>query len=286
MLQIQDMLIKYNYSKRTSVIKYIVIHTTGNTSKGAGVKNHFNYFNGGNRNASADYFVDDSNIARFVKDINYAWHCGDGSGKYGITNNNSLGIELCVNSDGNFKKTIDNAIDLVKYLMNKYNIGIDNVVQHYDASRKNCPKELREGKEGITWSVFKQRLINNSDELYRVRKSWSDAESQIGAFKNLESAKELADKNPGYNVFNSKGENVYPIDNILYRVVVGTFANRDNANAQIAKLKNSGFDSFLMTYENKFRVICGTFSNKDNAIERQNKLKVAGFNSFIAAYNA
>ena len=214
MLQIQDMLIKYNYSKRTNTIKYIVIHTTGNTSKGAGVKNHFNYFNGGDRQSSADYFVDDSNIARFVKDTNYAWHCGDGSGQYGITNNNSLGIEFCVNSDGDFKKTVSNAIDLVKYLMNKYNIGIDNVVQHWNASRKNCPKELREGKDGITWAVFKQRLTssNNSDELYRVRKSWSDVQSQIGAFKNLDLAKDLADKNPGYSVFNSKGEKVYPID--------------------------------------------------------------------------
>ncbi len=73
--------------------------------------------------------------------------------------------------------------------------------------------------------------------------------------------------------------------NILYRVVVGTFASRDNANTQITKLKAAGFDSFLMAYEGKFRVICGTFSNKDNAIERQNKLKVAGFDSFIAIYS-
>ena len=36
MLPIQKMLIKYNYSKRTAAIKYIVVHTTGNTSKGAG----------------------------------------------------------------------------------------------------------------------------------------------------------------------------------------------------------------------------------------------------------
>lgn len=48
-----------------------------------------------------------------------------------------------------------------------------------------------------------------SDELYRVRKTWADAESQKGAFKNLENAKKLADENPGYKVFNSKGQVVY-----------------------------------------------------------------------------
>lgn len=44
-------------------------------------------------------------------------------------------------------------------------------------------------------------------ELYRVRKAWSNAASQIGAYSNLENAK-LACKN-GYSVFDSKGNVVY-----------------------------------------------------------------------------
>lgn len=162
MLQIQKKLINYNFSKRTDKIKYIVIHTTGNTSKGAGVENHFKYFNGGNRGSSADYFVDDKTIGQFVNDYNYSWHCGDGKGKYGITNNNSIGVEICVNSDGDYNKTINNTIDLVKYLMGKYNISLSNVVRHYDASRKNCPAEILSGKNGITWSEFKNRLTKNN----------------------------------------------------------------------------------------------------------------------------
>ena len=49
----------------------------------------------------------------------------------------------------------------------------------------------------------------NNAQWYRVRKSWSDAASQKGAFKILENAKACADENPGYSVFDSDGVKVY-----------------------------------------------------------------------------
>ena len=50
-----------------------------------------------------------------------------------------------------------------------------------------------------------------AEEMYRVRKSWDDPKSQIGAYKSLENAKQARDKSgPGYSVYNSKGEKVYP----------------------------------------------------------------------------
>lgn len=216
MLPIQKMLIKYNYSKRNSKIEYIVIHTTGNTSRGAGVDNHFNYFNGADRNASADYFVDDKKIGQFVEPSNYSWHCGDGGGKYGIKNSNSIGIEICVNSDGDYNKAIQNAVDLVKHLMKLHNISINNVVRHYDASRKNCPAEIIAAKNGITWDKFKNMILGNSNSsnssqnLYRVRLSWDNPSSQKGAFSNLDNAISEAKKNNGYKVYDSMGNQVYP----------------------------------------------------------------------------
>lgn len=50
---------------------------------------------------------------------------------------------------------------------------------------------------------------NTTSNLYRVRKSWADAKSQIGAFTVLNSAKELADKNTGYKVYDNNGKLVY-----------------------------------------------------------------------------
>lgn len=50
-----------------------------------------------------------------------------------------------------------------------------------------------------------------SDKLYRVRKSWSDASSQIGAYSILANAKAMADSHPGYTVYDSTGKAVYPV---------------------------------------------------------------------------
>lgn len=45
---------------------------------------------------------------------------------------------------------------------------------------------------------------------YRVRKSWQNAASQKGAFRDLANAKQCADANPGYCVFDPAGKAVYP----------------------------------------------------------------------------
>ena len=50
-----------------------------------------------------------------------------------------------------------------------------------------------------------------SDNLYRVRKSWADASSQIGAYSILANAKAMADSHPGYTVYDSSGKAVYPV---------------------------------------------------------------------------
>ena len=44
---------------------------------------------------------------------------------------------------------------------------------------------------------------------YRVRKTWEDSKSQIGAFKILANAKKCADANPGYSVFDASGKVIY-----------------------------------------------------------------------------
>lgn len=46
-------------------------------------------------------------------------------------------------------------------------------------------------------------------DMYRVRKAWEDAKTQIGAFTILENAKDMADRSRGYFVFDSKGKKVY-----------------------------------------------------------------------------
>ena len=151
--------IKYNRSNRGGTpIKYIVVHDTGNPSRGANATAHYNYFNGGDRSSSADFFVDDTQVLcvnNYYK--YYTWHCGDGHGKYGITNRNSVGIEFCINVDSDRDKTLERTAQLVRELMQELNIPIDRVVRHYDASRKNCPQSMS-GNGWAQWYKFKEKL--------------------------------------------------------------------------------------------------------------------------------
>ncbi len=141
----------YNYN----LIKYIVMHATGNytDSDEANAK----YFCTGSRGASAHYFVDDDSITQVVEDLNGAYHCGDGGGKYGITNKNSLGIEMCQVQGQITDITMSNAIDLVKMKMEEWGVSIEKVVRHYDASRKTCP-EPWSCDNWTKWYEFKERL--------------------------------------------------------------------------------------------------------------------------------
>lgn len=159
------MQIKYNRSIRHKTIKYIVIHDTGNPNIGANAMNNFNYFNSRKVGSSADFFVD-STQALCVNNYRkyYTWHCGDGNGKYGITNENSVGVEMCINSDGDYDTAFKNMVKCVKYLMSELNIPIERVVRHYDASRKNCPKTFNKNGNWNKWYEFKQQLVENGDE--------------------------------------------------------------------------------------------------------------------------
>ncbi len=151
--------INFNRSNRGGTpIKYIVVHDTGNPSRGANATAHYNYFNGGDRSSSADFFVDDTQVL-CVNDYYkyYTWHCGDGRGKYGITNRNSVGIEFCINVDSDRDKTLERTAQLVRELMQELNIPIDRVVRHYDASRKNCPQSMS-GNGWAQWYKFKEKL--------------------------------------------------------------------------------------------------------------------------------
>lgn len=151
--------ISYNISNRNNTtIKYIVIHDTGNKSSGANAYAHYNYFNSGNRSSSADFFVDDTQslcVNNYYK--YYTWHCGDGKGRYGITNANSIGVEICINSDGDRDKAMDRAVSLVRELMDELSIPVERVVRHYDASRKNCPSSMS-SNNWSEWYEFKKRI--------------------------------------------------------------------------------------------------------------------------------
>lgn len=150
--------IRYNYAGRMGKkIQFIVIHDTGNPGKGANADAHFSYFNQPGRNASSHYFVDSREVVQIVDDKYAAWHCGDGRGRYGVTNSNSIGIELCINADGDWEETKRRGTDLIRLLMERHALPKENVIRHFDASRKLCPGRMSEAG-WFEWTRFYDRI--------------------------------------------------------------------------------------------------------------------------------
>lgn len=153
----------YNRVKRVSEVKYIVVHYTGSgTSKAGSAKANCIFFSRGNRNASAHYFIDDSHIFEYADPKIYAcWHVGDGHGKYGITNQNSIGIEVCSGGANFTEAEINRLAWLVQTLMKRFGIDAKHVVRHYDASHKCCPAPYApNGKDpsGSKWRALHARI--------------------------------------------------------------------------------------------------------------------------------
>lgn len=162
-MQINKLHGKYNISKRIEAVKYIVVHYTGSgTSSSGSAKANCQYFGGGDRQSSAHYFVDDGGVWEYADPKEYyTWHCGDGHGKYGISNSNSIGIEVCMNYDRPFTETeIRYLAELVRLLIVKFNVPVERVVRHYDASRKLCP--LYYAKRNEEWNKL-HKLITGAN---------------------------------------------------------------------------------------------------------------------------
>lgn len=161
MMEIQKKLTRVNRTIANSRrIKYIVIHYVGGVSS---AKNNVDYLYNVDRQKSAHYFVDEKEIWQCVDDSNVAWHVG-GAKKYynDCRNSNSIGVELCCKKDeaGNWyfeEQTVQNAIELVQYLMRLHGIKIENVVRHYDVTHKICPEPFVRDEEA--WNGFKRRLV-------------------------------------------------------------------------------------------------------------------------------
>lgn len=143
----------YGNSRNTSMIKYIVIHYTGND--GDSSKANTNYFKNNVVKASAHYFVDSDSVTQSVPDDHIAYSVGGskysncnitGGGKYygKCTNSNSISIELCDDKKNGTvyptTATISNALKLTKKLMKQYNIDAKHVIRHFDVTGKSCPE--------------------------------------------------------------------------------------------------------------------------------------------------
>ena len=178
------------------------------------------------------------------------WGCG--SGPKGSCNNGWIQFEICedgLTDKTYFEKVYKEACEITAYLCDMYDIDpngtvmvngvkVPTILCHADSHKLGLGSNHgdvnhwfpKHGKSMDTVRKDVAALLGTktdstetskpavkpeakpNEELYRVRTSWDDAKSQIGAYTKLENAKAACDKVNGYYVFDSNGQIVYPID--------------------------------------------------------------------------
>lgn len=119
-----------NYSSEKHVLKYLVMHHSVASMEGT-----INTFQDPNRQASAQYAVGkDGRIVQFVKDDERAYHVAK-------QNTGKIGIEIIATkpNEGMTKQQEEALIKLSRYLIDTYNIPLENVRGHNTFMATECP---------------------------------------------------------------------------------------------------------------------------------------------------
>lgn len=145
--------INRNVSNRTwEDIEYITVHYTATPNDTA--YGECAYFYKDYRAASAQYFVDENSVWQCVEDKDIAWHVGNDVYYHDEARNyNTIGIEMCCRKTDTSNRplnaydddwyfmpeTLSNTAELVRGLMKKYAVPIENLIRHNDVTHKVCP---------------------------------------------------------------------------------------------------------------------------------------------------
>lgn len=171
------------------------------------------------------------------------WGCG--SGKNGSCNDGWIQFEICedaLNDKSYFEKTYKEACEITAYLCKTYGLNPEGYTTHngvkvpvilchqdsyklglgtnhsdiyhwfnkYGKDMDDVRKDVKALLSGTTTTTTSSSASTTSttDKLYRIRKSWDDAKSQLGAYKSLDNA--IKDWKSGYYVYDWNGKQVYP----------------------------------------------------------------------------
>lgn len=156
------------------------------------------------------------------------WHAGKYTG-----NDQYIGFEICeddLTNSAYLDKVYKEAAELCAYLCKKFDLTEKDIICHSEGYTKGVASGHadvmhwwpKHGKNMNTFRAEVKKLLNGNStptaepsgtestgQLYRIRKTWKDSKTQLGAFENLNSAKAMADSNPGYKVYDKSGKVVY-----------------------------------------------------------------------------
>lgn len=205
-------------NKKNEVI--VIHHMAGKLT----VEQCGNVFAPASRKASSNYGVDGNGcIGLYVEEKNRSWATSSraiDSRAITIEVANSVAGGNWPVSDKAMTSLINLCVDICKRngipRLNYTGDKSGNLQMHKWYAPTGCPGEYLASKFPYIANEVNKRLNGNqssgnnppvSETLYRIRKSWSDAKSQIGAYRNLESAKKECKE--GYSVYDESGNVVY-----------------------------------------------------------------------------
>lgn len=132
--------IQYGFPRNPIDIKGITIHETNNYDMNA--QQLLDYLNNENKTPQGCHYICDSVQILQVMPNDWAiYHTGKGKD---FACKFTIAIEICSNlNDELYKLAQDNAVNLIKDLMNEYNLTIDDVYLHNDFNEKAyCPRTI------------------------------------------------------------------------------------------------------------------------------------------------
>lgn len=239
----------------------VVLHSIGTPQPRAQVLRDY-----WQRDASAyvvHYVLDDTEILHCMPDSYKCWHVGSpGNSRY-------LGIEMCEPAGIVYTSGADftvrdlagaqayaaacwkQAVWLLARLCREYGWNpADAIWTHRELTQRKLsntdhadPEHLWNGL-GMGYDLARLRrevaaamgektpVQFGGSAIYRIRKTWADAASQIGAYRNLDYA--VAAVPEGYAVFDPAGVQVYPAGQRLVRITASALNVRSAPSEQAA----------------------------------------------------
>jgi len=204
-------------SNGTGKVEYITIHNTDDINEAAGTNDAEQYaratFNGNMGGVTVHYYIDETDCWQILKEDEIGYHAADG--KTGPGNGTSLAIEIIMDGSGSNADTAaeNRGAKLAAILLYRHGLSIDRLANHNIwYPNKYCPAYILPH-----WDEFKNKV-----EAYLLEIISTDNNINEGAGK------------------------VADTDDIIYRVQVGAFKNKENADNYVKTLKAAGFEAFTV----------------------------------------
>ncbi len=226
---------------RNDKIRKITIH---HMAGNLSVETCGNVFAPASRQASANYGIgSDGRVGMYVEEKNRSW-CSSSS----VNDNQAVTIEVANNGGAPNWPVSDTALRKL----------IDLCVDI--CQRNGIPKLIYTGGTGGNLTMHKWFAATACPGPY-LESKFPYIASEVN--------KRLA------------GGTTPPSTGALYRVQIGAYSNKANADKMEAKLKANGFDTYMVKADGLYKVQTGAFSKKTNAENQAKKLKALGFDTYI-----